>query len=64
MNLCVEQREAILKLGNTESVAEVISEKALRELVDLGIVHRRESDGNLDLTDLGESVYGQLSREE
>ena len=63
MELTTEQRDALLKLGDTESEAEVISIDVLQQLLKLGLVYKRESDGHLDLTDLGESVYDELSAE-
>ena len=54
------QREAVLKLGNTESAIETISRKVLQELIDFGLVYKRESDGNFDFAELGECVCDEL----
>jgi len=63
-NLSKEQREAILKLGNPESTVEAISIETLEQLIGLGYVYKRGSDGHLDFTELGESVYDQLKQQE
>ena len=63
-NLSKEQREAILKLGNTESTVEAISMEILEQLIGLGYVYKRGSGGHLDFTEVGKSVYDQLKQQE
>lgn len=58
-----QQRDAMILLGDPESVAEAISIDVLNELLTLGLLHKRPSDGNLDFTDLGEAVYDELVSE-
>ena len=58
-----EQRDAMIRLGDPESVAEAISVDVINELLALDLLHKRPSDGNLDFTDLGEAVYDELVRE-
>ena len=54
------QRDAMMRLGDPESAFEAIPIDVLNELLALGLLHKRPSDGNLDLTQLGEAVYEQL----
>ena len=63
-NLSKEQREAILKFGNPESTVEAISIETLEQLIGLRYVYKRSSDGHLDFTELGKSVYDQLKQQE
>ena len=58
-----DQREAMIRFGDPESVAEAISIEVLNQLLALGMLHKRPSDGNLDFTDLGEAVYDKLVTE-
>lgn len=60
IRLTEQQRELMLKLGNTESVLEAAPIEVLEELIKLGLVYERASDGHLDFTELGESVYDQI----
>lgn len=62
--LSEEQRKAMLKLGKTESVVEAVSMEIWHQLIGLGLVYKRDSDGYFDFTELGESVYDQLKQEE
>jgi hypothetical protein len=61
LQLTEKQRAAVLRFGDPESDPEVIAVEVLEELMSLGLVHKRSSDGKLDFTDLGESVYDELS---
>jgi hypothetical protein len=60
IELSDKQRVVLLQLGDTKSVHEVVPIAILHELVQLGLVYKRNSDGNLDFTDLGEVVHDQL----
>lgn len=62
MNLSVRQRDAMLKLGDPDSVFALVDPEIVNELLSLELVHYRESNGNLDFTDLGEEVYDDLAR--
>lgn len=55
-----EQSEALMKIGS-DSDFESMSKEVVEELFSLGLLHRRPSDGNLDLTDYGESDYEKLA---
>ena len=61
IELTVDQRDAMLKLGDTESDVEIVSVEILQQLTNLGLVCKRASDGHLDFTDLGESAYDDLA---
>lgn len=63
IDLTEEQKDAILELGSTESIAKVMSTEIIQQLIDLNLVFTRASDRCLDLTDLGESVYDELTRQ-
>ena len=60
VSLTDAQRDAMIRLGDPESVSEAISLDVLNELLALGLLHKRPSEGNLDFTGLGEAVYDQL----
>lgn len=64
VELSDKQREVMFQLGDTESVHEVVPMELLQQLIQLGLLHHRSSDGNLDFTDLGEEVYDKLVGEE
>ena len=61
IRLTEQQRELMLKLGNTESVLEAAPIEVLEELLKLGLVYKRPSDGHFDFTEFGESVYDQIA---
>ena len=61
IHLTEEQRDAMLKFGDTESDVEIMSVDVVQQLMKLGLVYKRASDGHLDFTDLGESVYDELT---
>jgi hypothetical protein len=50
----------MLKLGDPDSVFEVVDPDILAELLSLELVQYREGDGNLDFTDIGEEAYDEL----
>ena len=58
IELTERQREALIKLGGSSS-SEMIASDVWNELVALHLIHRR-SDGNYDLTQIGEDVYEDL----
>ena len=62
MELTEEQRDAMLKLGDT-SAAQIILLEVLEQLTELGLVYERDSDGHIDFTDVGELVYEQLTNQ-
>lgn len=62
MELTKAQRDAILKIGKPNSVAEVVEPGVIEELLELGLLCRRSSDDRLDFTSLGESEYRKLVR--
>lgn len=62
IQLTKSQKNALLKLGCSSS-HEVISIEVLNELVMLNLVYKR-SDGNLDLTEMGESAYDKLASQD
>ena len=59
LKLTKEQKEAILQLGDPDSDTELMSTDVFGELISLELIYKRE-DGNIDFTDLGESVYDDL----
>ena len=61
IQLTEEQRDAMLKLGDPEIEAAIMSIDVIEQLIQLGLVYKRASDGHLDFTDLGESVYDELT---
>ncbi len=63
-SLSDEERDAILRLGVTESEFEAIRKDTLTQLLSLGILYKKASDGHLDFTDLGEEIHEALSKGE
>ena len=61
IELSEEQRDAMVKLGDTESEVETLTIEVVQQLINLGLVCKRASDGHLDFTDFGESVYDELT---
>ena len=60
LELSDAERDAILRLGS-ESDHEIIHQAILDQLVAKGVLHFRASDGNLDFTDVGESILDDLN---
>ena len=56
-----QQRDALLQIGDTESVAEEVPQGVLEELLVLGFLHYRPTDEVLDFTEIGERVYDELA---
>ena len=54
IELTERQREALIRLGGSSSFSDIWN-----ELIALRLIHRR-SDGNYDLTQMGEEVYDEL----
>ncbi len=63
IELTEEQRDAVLKFGDTESDVEIMSVEMVQQLTNLGLIYKRASDGHFDFTDLGESVHDDLARQ-
>ena len=61
IELSEEQRDAMLKFCDTESDIEFMSVEVVQQLMNLGLVYKRASDGHFDFTDLGESAYDDLT---
>ncbi len=59
--LTEDQKKVMLQLGDTESVHEVVPADVLQQLIELGLVYKR-NDGHLDFTDSGEAVYESLTK--
>jgi hypothetical protein len=59
INLTDRQRDALLRLGNTDTEFETLTTEVLGELLTLGVLYRR-ADGNLDLSVAGQRLYQQL----
>ena len=58
IELTERQREALIKLGGSSSF-EMVASDVWNELIALRLIHRR-TDGNYDLTQIGEEVYNEL----
>lgn len=58
IELTERQREALIKLEGSSSF-EMVASDVWNELIALHLIHRR-SDGNYDLTQIGEEVYDEL----
>ena len=58
IELTERQREALIMLGGSSSF-EMVASDVWNELIALSLIHRR-SDGNYDLTQIGEEVYDEL----
>jgi len=59
-DLTPQQVDAVLKIGDPNSVAEAIQADVMDELLQLGIMYRR-ADGPLDFTELGDHSYRTLA---
>ncbi len=60
MQLTEAQKELLLHIGGADDELRPIAVEVQGELVALGLVYQRD-DGPMDLTDLGEEIYAQLS---
>ncbi len=60
MQLTEAQKELLLHLGGPDDDLRVISAEVQGELVQLGLVYKRD-DGPWDLTDQGEDLYDRLT---
>ena len=58
IELTERQKEALIKLESSSSL-EMVASDVWNELIALRLIHRR-SDGNYDLTQIGEKVYDEL----
>lgn len=58
--LTTEQIDAILRIGDPDSVAEAIHNDVINELMKIGILYQR-SDGHFDFTELGDLAYKTLA---
>ena len=59
-----EQRDLLLYLGSGDEDDRAVLIDVMHQLRDLGLLYQRESDGNWDLTDEGDEVYGRLAAEQ
>lgn len=59
--LTAEQREAMVRLSNNQSVAATITTEVLQQLVGLGLLYKR-ADGHLDISAEGERLQAELRR--